>query len=90
MSVPEAESVPAKPKGGKLAQRAGILCNEGAFAAFFASRYTEVYLMAAKDPASILRHICGVLSRAELDSQPTAADRFHEIESEYKAWLTVQ
>lgn len=64
----------------KLAQKAGMLCNEGGF-----QKYLEVD---DKDSAARrLRRMCGIGSRADLDRDPEAAERFQEIASGYEAWL---
>lgn len=88
----------AKPerKGGKLAQRAGILCNEGGFQRFVAERVAKMAgmsqpetIIAVEDIAVFIRHYCGVTSRADLDHNEEAARDFLDLEAEYKAWLTV-
>lgn len=64
----------------KLAQKAGIACNEGAF-----HKFLEV---ADKDAAANrLRRLCEISSRAELDTNPEAAARFEEIMTRYECWL---
>lgn len=79
---------PEKPKGGKLAQRAGILCGEGAFITFLAEYHYNANLddVAPFDPAVVLRTICHIESRAELDHNEDAARKFHKLELEYNAW----
>jgi hypothetical protein len=67
-------------RGGRLAQQAGILCNEGAF----------IKWMGAKDAdgaAELLREHCGVLSRANLDSNEEAARKFLDLKTDYQIWL---
>lgn len=80
-------------KGGKLAQRAGILCSEGGFQRFVAERVAKMAGMAApvnnidpEDVAVFVRNHCGVESRAELDHDVEAARKFNDLEMEYKAW----
>ena len=66
-------------KGGKNAQRAGILCNEGAF-----QRWCD-----AGNPgeaADYIRQRCGVTSRAHLDHDEKAARDFREMALEYETW----
>jgi len=78
----------AKPerKGGKLAQRAGILCNEGAFVKYL----DEIYQSRAwVYPADFVRNWCGVLTRADIDHNQEAARKFLDLEASYKAWLSV-
>jgi hypothetical protein len=74
-------SEPEKPKGGKLAQRAGILCNDPAFRKFIAAN-----LKIDRDPADYIRWFCGVNSRAQLDHNEYAANAFFDLEGRYKAW----
>lgn len=77
----------AKPKGGKLAQRAGILCNEGAFQQFVAER---AGITASKDnAAAYLRGRCGVKSRSEIDHDEVAKHKLRNLETEYRAWCSV-
>ncbi|WP_313193127.1 hypothetical protein [Shinella zoogloeoides] len=70
---------PEKAKGGRLAQRAGILSNEGGFAAFAAEKF-------GKEPVALIYDFCGVASRAHLDHDESAAAKFHELTREYDAW----
>ncbi|TIR23971.1 MAG: hypothetical protein E5X34_13020 [Mesorhizobium sp.] len=74
----QAESPPRK--GGPLAQRAGILCNEGAF-----RLWAEVQTPDAAK-AFIYRR-CGVESRVDLDYEEEAAAKFKEMTLEYEVWL---
>lgn len=82
---------PEKPKGGKLAQRAGILCNEGGFQKFVASKYDMPEHMGVNvtsdDAAEYVRRICGVSSRADLDHSNSGAQKFKDLEASYNAWL---
>lgn len=67
-------------KGGKLAQKAGILCAEGAFKTFCAETYE------LPDPVQAIYATCGVTSRAHLDHDEEAGRKFHDMETEYKVW----
>lgn len=73
---------PEKAKGGRIAQRAGILSNEGGFAAFAAEKF-------GKEPVALIYDFCGVTSRAHLDHDDSAAAKFHELTREYDAWRLV-
>ena len=75
-------AAPEKEKGGKLAQRAGILCTEGGFTAFAGEKY-------GKGPVDLIYDFCGVTSRAHLDHDDRAAGKFHELTREYDAWRIV-
>ena len=82
----EAAQKPAeKPKGGNLAQRAGILCGEGAFHQFLKMQGGSVFTDG--DAASYLRRYCGVASRAELDHDQIAGHKFTELEAAYRRWM---
>ena len=78
---------PEKPKGGQLAQRAGIICNEGAFKKFLAERWPEMWKAAKDDAAVMIRVACNVDSRADLDHDTEAAAKFRDLEGKYNAWL---
>lgn len=77
----------AKPalKGGKLAQRAGILCNEGAFRKFI-QEYYALSASHADECGGAIRLLCDVKSRADLDHDDAAASKFHDIVTTYEAW----
>ena len=81
----------AKPerKGGKLAQRAGILCGEGAFWKFLEAMGYPVFDALVKDAmaGAHVRTICNVTSRRDLDHDETAGRKFLDLEASYKAWL---
>jgi hypothetical protein len=72
-----------KPKGGRLAQRAGIMCSDARFAQFL----SESYGYRKDRVVEGLREMCGVQSRADLDHNPQAALKFNKIFDEYNAWL---
>jgi hypothetical protein len=78
------KAVAEKPKGGKLAQRAGIVCGEPGFKKYLLSHHP--YIEALGTPAQYLRSYCGVVSRAELDHDAGAAKLFDEMMREYSAW----
>jgi hypothetical protein len=80
-----------KPKGGKLAQRAGIVCNENAFMSFLVIKCGADFSKwddSEKAASFWLRKHCGVDSRAELDHRPEAAQKFNNLMAEYNAWLS--
>lgn len=79
---------PEKKRGGKLAQRAGILCNEGGFIKFLGEKHFAGISDPA-DAADMVRGLCGVNSRADLDHNDEAALIFRDLEANYNAWLRV-
>ena len=77
--------VPPPPKGGALARLAGVWCSLPSFQDWVADTYRpqmELAMMTRTSPeeavAQVVREICGVDSRAELDSDEVAAGLFHE------------
>ncbi len=66
-------------RGGKNAQRAGILCNEGGFQRFIGAHNPD-------EAADLLRQRCGVESRIHLDHDEDAAREFRSLVTEYENW----
>jgi hypothetical protein len=62
----------AKLKGGPLARLAGQLCGNPRFQAFMGAS-------SADQAADYLRTRCRIDSRAELDHDQDAAQRFHQV-----------
>lgn len=67
-------------KGGKLAQRAGILCNEGAFVTFARDQGYD-------NPVEFIYALCRITSRAHLDHDDEAAKAFRDLDLSYQAWM---
>lgn len=80
------ETMPMKTerKGGRLAQKAAMTCNEAAFAEFVRNRKFS------GTTAEYVHRYCQVASRAHLDHDEAAARRFHDLELEYNAWIKVE
>lgn len=75
---------PEQPKGGTLAQWAAVRCQDADFQAWLYSEYRAKWVETeGASPevvaANVLRSVCGIESRAELDSDPEAAARFHRL-----------
>lgn len=77
-------TVKPERKGGKLAQKAGILCNEGAFITFLDESFCET--KDEETAAMFIRNWCGVHSRADLDHDELAAKKFQDLLMTYEAW----
>lgn len=77
-----------EPKGGALAKLAGMFCQQSEFWEFLVARSTgPTCCESVNDAAATIRHICGIESRAELDSNAEAAAIFHEqIRLPYVRW----
>lgn len=69
-------------------QQAGIRCAEEAFATFLKERHADDWHEAA-GAAECVRLICGVNSRAELATNHKARVAWHQLDSEYQAWMRV-
>lgn len=74
--LPEAEPEDEKPKGGELAKLAGRLCESPEFRQWLSIGHGS--LMSPEGAAMHVRSVCGVLSRAGLDHDKQAAQKFHE------------
>lgn len=82
-----AEPVKEQPKGGALAKLAGQWCNDHTFWEWLEEEVGRK-VASAEDAAGLVRHICMVSSRAELDNDAAAADLFHRlIRRPYADWL---
>ena len=67
-------------KGGPLARRAAMMCQERGF-------WTFSETGSAEEAADWLREICGVTSRAMLDHDERAAGEFNRIDGRYRLWI---
>lgn len=79
-----------KPKGGERAKRAGILCNDSAFQRWLyehARAQGMVFPVDTKpiadNAAYLLRELCQVQSRAEIDHDEAARAEFDSIVDEF-------
>lgn len=82
---PEAPEAPAeKPKGGKLARDVAMMCANPEFHRWAQEAFPAQWEAApGKTPtdwaASVVRAVCAIESRAELDNDEAAAKRFHSL-----------
>ncbi len=91
---PDARPQPSQPQAGakrdwrdlQPSQQAGIRCGEPAFSTFLNEAYPEDW-REVMDPAVIVRSICGIDSRAALETNHTARVIWHQLDTEYQAWL---
>jgi hypothetical protein len=87
-----AEPAPEPLKGGPLAQLAGRWTNDPQFCRFLSLEYPQHGIPhSSADAANIVRILCEVDSRVELDHDPEAAKRFQTlIRIPYMQWLHEQ
>ena len=67
----QAQETAPKPAGGELAKLAGKWCNDRAFQRWSSSS-------SADEAAAFIRETCVIQSRAELDHDSIAAEKFHK------------
>lgn len=78
-----------KPKGGYAAKWLGFRCQEQVFWRFLSeSLRLTCPVQSAVDAADVLREVCGVKSRAEIDNDKMAFTRFETlIRLPYMKWV---
>jgi hypothetical protein len=78
----EGEQVADKPKGGALAKLAGQWCADPVFRAWASERTHNGlfwHVNSTEEAAEFVREMCVVESRADLDHNEAAAERFHTL-----------
>lgn len=80
--VPQAQ--PQKAKGGLLSQWAALRCQEPDFRRWLFGRFSSIHSgvmkgIPAEEAADVMRAVCNVESRAELDHDARAAQAFHDL-----------
>ena len=70
-------------------QQAGMRCEEAAFQTFLKEEKPDDWHESSWDAAECVRLICGVQSRSELETNHGARVIWHQLDSEYQAWLQV-
>ncbi|CAB3730259.1 hypothetical protein LMG22037_05520 [Paraburkholderia phenoliruptrix] len=82
------EPEPEKPKGGALAKLAGMLCADSEFWKFLTYQFSlEEACESDEGAAEVIREVCEIESRSELDWHTDAADRFHaQIRGPWIKW----
>lgn len=71
------------------AAQAGIRCAETAFAVFLREERAADW-QEAPTTADCVRLICGVASRSELGTNHKARVLWHQLDTEYRAWLAME
>lgn len=94
-NVPSGSPPSTRPDGTKRekidwrdmqpAAQAGIRCGEKAFWAFLSER--QRVSVGPEEAPHIVRFICSVNSRAELGANHKARVLWHQLDTEYQAWL---
>jgi hypothetical protein len=90
----EANLVPGNPadkpkrewRDMQPAQQAGIRCAEPVFVTFLKENYPEDFRALEGNPAELVRFICGVSSRAKLNTVQASRAIWHQLDEEFQAW----
>jgi hypothetical protein len=90
-AVPEKPATPPTINGQRLSTYAAMLCQSERFGAFLKSQFPDTYRSAFDTtkgnwPAAAVRSLCKVNSRAEFDTDPEAAERFHGLRKHFAEW----
>lgn len=95
-TAPEPVAKPEAPKERRpfselpYSQQAAMRCAEPEFSNFITATGRRLTITLGKpnaeEVADCVRELCGVVSRRELDTQPTAGARWAALEAEYYAW----
>lgn len=83
---PPAPEAASERKGGPLARRAAMICQEGAFWRYLGEEYGATVSDKEAAKAWMLRQL-GISSRADLDHDEDAGMRFRIVEGAYKFWM---
>lgn len=81
-----------KPKGGPLSKSAAMLCDNPKFQQYCREQHCGGLPNSPSEKtdtdmaANVVRGHCEIQSRSELDHNPEAAKRFHELMREYRQW----
>jgi len=70
------------------AQQAGVRCEEPAFLRFLCEERPSD-MRESNDAAECVRLICGVRSRADLNTEHAARVVWHQLNEQYEAWMRV-
>jgi hypothetical protein len=85
-TIPQPDGAKRDWRDLQPAQQAGIRCGEATFGAFLKETRPDDW-HEASEPADCVRLICGVNSRVQLGTEQKARVIWHQLDSEYQAWL---
>lgn len=71
-------------------QQAGIRCEEPSFIVFLQEEHPDYFHEAMTDPAECVRMICGVESRAELETNQKARVIWKQLSDQFDAWRALE
>ena len=98
-TIPDARPQPVRqppPAGAKRnwrdippSQQAGMKCDDIAFISFLKDQRADDWHESAEDASECVRLICGVKSRAELNTNHKARVIWHQLNDQYEAWMRI-
>lgn len=89
VSAPPAPLKPSdKPGWSKLplSQQAAIRCGDPVFRKWLEEKICHRKVNTHDESAAVVRHYCGIESRADLDVYPVPAVKWQDLENRYSAW----
>jgi hypothetical protein len=69
-----------------LPQRVAMTCQDEEFGLFLLVKYSPAYFLCEGSTASVVKDICGVQSRKEIQLGTPAADKWRDLYYEFEAW----
>jgi hypothetical protein len=72
------------------AQQAGIRCSEPVFHAFLKEKYPEDWRALEGNPVELVRYICGVNSRAQINTVQSARGIWRDLDDQFIAWKALE
>lgn len=88
-STPDGAKTKTAFRDMRMANQAGMLCNEGAFHRFLAEKlkYPDHAAMTDKAAADYVRRLCNVASRKDIRPDATSGKRWERLVDEYRTWM---
>lgn len=74
----------------KLVEQAGTLCADPDFCRFLSEKYNRGQTLGDDGAAKMVRTLCEVTSRRDLDKDALSASHWQQLVHSYRAWARVQ
>ena len=86
-SAPDGEKTKTAFRDMRLANQAGMLCDQVPFQKFMSEEYANWFEDESNDVAQAVRRYCGVKSRSDIRPRTPSGDRWTKLHGEYKMWM---
>lgn len=83
----KASATPTAPRKATRAGKCAMTCTEPRFWTFLTERDGRHVVDSTEGAAGMVRALCGVPSRSDLNVNPEAAERWERLHGDYLAWL---